>query len=232
MLANNLKRLIACVLCLVVMTSLCACSPYIDQNFIDLNMTAQQKPTEKPTEPEETTPIISTEPEETPEESKPAFKPGGFTLADDEPVQNETEPIIDDENTNDGESGGEDEKPTPKPPSGTQIGDVRVSAGLKSALNHVGRTTTTQATAFQPSAGSDGGQTIILIRNNGNQTATQYTYMYYESTADYETASAGVSPEACNAALRLILRGETETLPVTNPETLSFVLFDGYVLWR
>ena len=226
--SNTIKRLIACVLCLVTITSLCACSPYIEHNFVDLNMTAQQKPTES-TEPEVTTPnIIPTEPDEVPEESKPAFKPGGFTLADDEPEEQKTEPIIEDTQPEE-----EGTKPTtPKPPSGTVVDNVKVSAGLKAALNHIGRTTNTiQATAFQPAAGVDGGRTIVFIRNNG-KTATQYTYMYYESTADYESASAGVSPEACNAALRLILRGETETLPVTNPETMGIVLFDGYVLWR
>ncbi len=220
---NTIKQLIACVLCLVIMTSLCACSPYIDQEFIDLNMTAQSQPT-KPTEPEYTPPAtIPTEPEK--EETKPPFKPGGFTLSDDEPVEPETEPVID-ETTPDN-----DEPTTPKPPSGVIVDNVKVSAGFKSALNSIGRTNTLQAVAFQPNAGSDGGRTIIFIKNNG-KTATQYTYMYYESEADYNAASSGMSEGACNSSLRLILRGEAEVLPVTNPETMGIVLFDGYVLWR
>ena len=221
--SNTIKRLIACALCCILMVSLCACSPYIDQEFIDLNMTAQSPPTE-PTEPEYTPPTTQpAEPEK--EETKPAFKPGGFTLSDEKPTEPETEPIID-------ETTPEDNEPTtPKPPSGVIIDNVKVSSGLKAALNSIGKTNTLQAVAFQPNAGADGGRTIVFIKNNG-KTATQYTYMYYESEADYNAASAGMSEDACNGSLRLILRSEMEVLPVTNPETMGIVLFDGYVLWR
>ena len=221
--SNTIKRLIACALCCILMVSLCACSPYIDQEFIDLNMTAQSHPTE-PTEPEYIPPATQpVEPEK--EETKPAFKPGGFTLSDEQPTEPETAPVTD-------ETTPEDNEPTtPKPPSGVVIDNVKVSAGFKAALNSIGKTNTLQAVAFQPNAGADGGRTIVFIKNNG-KTATQYTYMYYESEADYNAASTGMSADSCNSSLRLILRGEMEVLPVTNPETMGIVLFDGYVLWR
>ncbi|MBQ8806195.1 MAG: hypothetical protein IJZ68_06885 [Bacteroidaceae bacterium] len=228
---NSFKHLIACVLCLVIMTSLCACSPYIDQEFIDLNMTAQTKPTETPTEPDVTEPPV-VKPEATePEESTPAFKPGGFILPDDEPEE-ETTPIVDEPEDTEPTNPGEEPKPTqPQKPSVGNVDGVKISAGMKAALNSLGKTTTTRVTVFQPAASADGSQTIIHIKNNGNK-ATQYTYMYYETTDAYAAASSGVSTDACNDELRMILRGEMEVLPVTNPETMGIVLFDGYLLWR
>ena len=222
---NTFKKMIVYILCVILITSLCACSPYIDQDFINLNMTAQSKPTQ-PTEPEYMQPESTTPPTEPEDESKPAFKPGGFTLPDEKPSEPETEPVIEETTTPDNT-----EPTTPKPPSSVIVDNVKVSAGLKSALNSIGKTNTLQVVAFQPNAGADGGRTIVFVKNNGSK-AIQYTYMYYESESDYTAASTGMSDEACNTSLRLILRGEMEVLPVTNPETMGIVLFDCYVLGR
>lgn len=214
---NYLKRIILCALCVLFMLSCCACKPHIDQDFVNLNAETQPpttQPSEVPTIPEPTIPA----------ETQPTFKPGGLVLPD-EPTTAPSAPIEQTEPTTTPEA---TEPPTS---TGGNIGGVKISSGLKAALNSLGKTNYGQITALQPAVGADGSNTIIHIKNHGN-TAQQYTYMYYESKEDYKNATNDVSENACNNKLRLILRGETEVLPVTNPETMGIVLFDGYLLWR
>lgn len=233
--SNHIKTLITFSLCLFLTISLCACRPYIDQDFIDLNTETQPSSTE-PSEPPVTNPSPTDPTATTPEETKPSFKPGGLVLPD-EPTQQTPEPTEPTETVTSPQDPDvttpESTSPSTQPtsPTGGNIDGIKISAGLKSALNSFGKTTYGRVTALQPVEGTDGSHTIIHIKNNSN-TAQQYTYMYYESKDDYERASEGVSKDACNDKLRLILRGEAEVLPVTNPETMGIVLFDGYLLWR
>lgn len=230
MISNFLKRALACVLSAIMLLSLCACKPYIDQDFIDLNLQAQTKPTE-PSEPMITIPNTEpSEPEETePAPSTPNKKPGGFVLDEPtEPTIKETEPIVNPDKE------PEQNPTTPsKPSGGANVGNIKVSGGLKAALNSIGKTliTGTYVTAFHPNKGADGGITIFRIKNGANS-AQQTMYTYYESASDYEKAKAGISSSACDDSLRLITRNTTDILPVTDPETMGIVLFDGYVLWR
>lgn len=224
---KHLKYIIVFAICLLAAISLCACKPHIDQDFIDLNTTTQPattEPTESITEPPATEP--TTQPTE---ESTPSFKPGGLVLPD------ETTPPTTEAPTEPSTAKPTEPEPTEpttsSPSGGGHLNGIKISSGLKAALNSLGKTTYGSVTALQPNAGTDGSQTIIHIKNNGT-TAQQYVYMYYESTDDYTTAIDGMSKDACNDKLRLILRGESEVLPVTNPETLGIVLFDGYLLWR
>lgn len=216
------KQIIVCAICLLMAISLCACKPKLDQNFINLN-TATQPTTPSLTEPN--TQPSTTEPTTQPtEESKPSFKPGGLVLPDETtsptPETKPTEPPT-----------TQSTEPTTSTPVGGHISGIKISSGLKAALNSLGKTTYGKVTALQPVTGADGSHTIINIQNNGT-TAQQYVYMYYESADDYTKASNGVSKDSCNDKFRLILRGESEVLPVTNPETMGIVLFDGYLLWR
>ena len=227
---NCLKRIITCAMCLLAIFALCACNSYVDQDFVNLNN--QVQPTTELTEPIATEPSIAptTPPTET---VKPTVKPGGFVLPDEStPSTSEpTNPTSNESTTEPTQSESPEPSAPSEPSTSGSLNGVKVSKGLKAALNSIGRTTYGKVTAVQPLTGADGSNTIIHIQNNGN-TAQQYVYMYYESSDDYAKASNSVSKDSCNDKLRLILRGEAEVLPVTNPETMGIVLFDGYLLWR
>lgn len=225
---NTLRKLLICLLICIITVSLCACQPYIDHEFINANLNSSTESTQQPEiTPETSAPI--TKPEQTPEESTPdtkpegGKKPGGFTLVDPtEPTTPETQP----------ETTPETDKPqgpviTPTP-GGTNI---KVSSGLKSALNSLGKTVATTITVFGPNINEDGSYTVIHIKNT-TDAAYQTVYRYYETDKDYQAAKSNTDPSACNDSLRMIMQNTQTLLPITNPETMSVVLFDGYVIWR
>ncbi len=231
---QRLTKVLALIVIAVMTFSLSACSTHIlNEDFLNLNINGS--PTNAPTtsDTEDTTPTDPNQPNPTePSEStptEPVKKPGGFELKD-EPTTEHTQPAPSNPNTPDAENPEKNEadKPVqPQQPSGS------TSASLRAALNSFGKTLSngTVVVAYNPQVNADGSISIVYMTSN-KESSKRYDYCFYESVDAYNEAKTNFADNACDDTLRLILCTTSDTYPVTNPETLTFVLFGGYRLWR
>lgn len=102
--------------------------------------------------------------------------------------------------------------PTERPTQ--EITESKLTQGLKNALSQFGHTTSDgiNFVAYSPIAGADGGICIIHIASNST-VGIQKIYFYYESDQSLE------------------LNSTLEVMPVTDPNSMACVLFDGYEIW-
>ena len=224
---NQCNRKCLCIICATLLVfTLAACNqstPDINQAFIDANNNAYtNETTTTPTSPitEDTQPTVPSAPEET----EPIKKPDGFTWNDWSDTSTPTTPSIPDKEENSNPT-----KPTqPSNPTG-----INMSQSLKAALSFMGKTTKngSNLTAYLPTQKEDGGISIVHVKSTSSN-ATQTTYVFYESQSDYDNAKSMYPHKAYNDQLRLITMSTSETFPITNPETSSYVMFGGYRLWR
>lgn len=210
------------ILCLLVVLCLCACKPYIDQDFVNLNEQS------KTTEPNDafTTPATPSPEPTNPEPTNPTVKPGGFEL-----IEPETTPL---ENNNTPSIPNPDNNESTEPSNEEQLESNDMSSGLKTALSFLGSTMSNGdlVTLFHPQPNESGGIIIFQIIKQDVRTAEQTKYIYYEINDDFEKAIIGLSETSYDRNLHLVRHNASNITPVTNPETLSLVLFSGYVLWR
>lgn len=163
-------------------------------------------------------------------------KPGGFILNEDnlniKPPQDTNLPKDDDESKDDSNPNNQPENPIEDDISAPSSEPIKMSQGLRAALLSLGKTNRngTNVVAYHLTPGLDGGIPIIHIK--GSNSATQYNYIYYDTEAQYRQATGNMSSNACNDELRLVLTGSVQTSPVSNPESLDCVLFDGYKLYK
>lgn len=227
------RKLIIFALFIIVLTlSSCAATVRLDDDFVQHNLNPSSTESIKQTvdiTPEETT----TEP--TPK--APVDKPSGLVLNPDRvekvtPYQPDTEPVIDVEPSTEPQEPDETTE-TPESPTRDTEPLSDASKGLKTALSKCGRTTTDgiNFVAYAPVTDAQGGITIIHIVSNINE-GTQKVYSYYESENDYKAAKISASEGSYDDATRMILKSVSGVMPITDPEAVSYVVFDGYEIWR
>ena len=224
---NQCNRKCLYTICATLLAfTLTACNqgtPNINQAFIDANNNAYtNEATTTPTSPitEDIQPTMPSVPEET----EPIKKPDGFTWNDWGDTSTPTNP-----STPDTEENNNPTEPTqPSKPTG-----VNISQSLKEALSFLGKTTKngSNLTAYSPTKNNDGGISIVHVKSTSSS-ATQTDYVFYESQSDYDNAKSMYPHKTYNDQLRLITISTSETFPITNPETFSYVMFSGYRLWR
>lgn len=238
MIHNKLYRMFIISISIFIACGCCACTPSIDNDFLDahsntlhITVNTVQLPTE---DTHTVTSEVTTDSKHEETRTESTKKPGGFILPDipEDTTSLTTDITSDTPNTaTPPETSREPDGPIViTSPGGTQI---KVSSGLKAALQSIGRTSVTneKIVALSTNKDNSGGLTILFIKN-GPQEATRVTYIYYESNADYMTAKKSADASMCNDALRLITKDTTKIAPVSNPDTMSIVLFDGYAIWR
>lgn len=223
MTSKILKYVCSFIFAVILLSMMYACAPYIDNEFVGANVKTFL-PTEEPSIPPITASPSPSQEFETPT-PKPSKKPGGFILSET-PVETQT-------HINTAKPSATNEPSEPVVTSQPGGVSIKVSSGLKSALNFIGKTTVIndKIVALSTKKDNTGGLAIIFIKN-GSKEAVRTTYIYYESDKDYNNAKTNADATMCNNNLRLITKETVTILPVTNPETMSIVLFDGYVIWR
>lgn len=217
--------------------SSCASTIRVDDDFVQHNLS--------PSPAESAEPAVDITPEEStsePTPKAPVDKPSGLVLNPDRvetvvPYQSDTEPdmpVIDEPEIT--PEPVEDPEETSYVPETTPR-DIEplsdASKGLKTALSKCGRTTTDgiNFVAYAPVTDAQGGITIIHIVSNINE-GTQKVYSYYESENDYKAAKVSASEGSYDDATRMILKSVGGVMPITDPEAVSYVVFDGYEIWR